>query len=328
MDQNEFRQKYESEMPMFKAWGDFVLSKIVKELPENFVENAIKIPLYGENHPRLKDINSLLAKAFIRKKRKYEEITDKIGIRFVVLLESHVMELKKIIENSPDWHYSKDRELDDWRRNDPRIFDYKSLHYIVYSKKTFDYNDEILINKDTPCEIQVRTLLQHAYAEMSHDKIYKSITKDIPADVKRLMAKSMALMETTDELLSKADETIDKFISDLSGSWVDVTMKTASTLTNDNYKGKDDSNNIYLLEELKKLLDNHNTNEYIKFLTAKPYIFDKIEENQMLMVEFRQLLTPLIYFLVEKESYNIKDYNVYSNNAMEQIFSDLGISYS
>ena len=110
--------------------------------------------------------------------------------------------------------------------------------------------------------------------------------------------------------------------------WVDVTIETASTLTDDNYKGKDDSNNIYLLEELKKLLDKHNTNEYIKFLTAKPYIFYKIEENQALMVEFRQLLTPLIYFLVEKESYHIKNYGVYSHNAMEQIFSDLGISYS
>ncbi|MFQ1017903.1 GTP pyrophosphokinase family protein [Gilliamella sp. BG7] len=327
MDQNEFRKKYESEMPMFKAWGDFVLSRIVNKLPENFVENAIKIPLYRENHPRLKDINSLLAKAFIRKKRNYEEITDKIGIRFVVLLESHVMALKNIIENSPDWRYSKDRELDDWRKNDPRIFDYKSLHYIVYSKKIFNY-DGISINKDTPCEIQVRTLLQHAYAEMSHDKIYKSITKDIPAEVKRLMAKSMALMETTDELLSKADETIDIFISELSGSWVDVTIKIANKLTNDNYDAKDNSNNIYLLEELKELLDKYSIDEYIKFLTAKPYIFNKIEENQMLMVEFKQLLTPLIYFLVEKESYNIKDYDVYSHNAMEQIFSDLGISYS
>ncbi|OCG34804.1 MULTISPECIES: GTP pyrophosphokinase [unclassified Gilliamella] len=327
MDQNEFRKKYESEMPMFKAWGDFVLSRIVNKLPENFVENAIKIPLYRENHPRLKDINSLLAKAFIRKKRNYEEITDKIGIRFVVLLESHVMALKNIIENSPDWCYSKDRELDDWRKNDPRIFDYKSLHYIVYSKKNFNY-DGISINKDTPCEIQVRTLLQHAYAEMSHDKIYKSITKDIPAEVKRLMAKSMALMETTDELLSKADETIDIFISELSGSWVDVTIKIANELTNDNYDAKDNSNNIYLLEELKELLDKYSIDEYIKFLTDKPYIFNKIEENQMLMVEFKQLLTPLIYFLVEKESYNIKDYDVYSHNAMEQIFSDLGISYS
>lgn len=327
MDQDEFRQKYESEMPMFKAWGDFVLSRIVNKLPENFVENAIKVPLYRENHPRLKDINSLLAKAFIRKKREYEEITDKIGIRFVVLLESHVMALKNIIENSPDWYYSKDRELDDWRKNDPRIFDYKSLHYIVYSKTTFNC-DGISINKDTPCEIQVRTLLQHAYAEMSHDKIYKSITKDIPAEVKRLMAKSMALMETTDELLSKADETIDIFISELSGSWVDVTIKIASKLTNDNYNGKDNSNNIYLLEELKELLDKYSTEEYIKFLTDNSYIFNNIEENQMLMVEFKQLLTPLIYFLVEKESYNIKDYDVYSHNAMEQIFDDLGISYS
>lgn len=327
MDQDEFRQKYESEMPMFKAWGDFVLSRIVNKLPENFVENAIKVPLYRENHPRLKDINSLLAKAFIRKKREYEEITDKIGIRFVVLLESHVMALKNIIENSPDWYYSKDRELDDWRKNDPRIFDYKSLHYIVYSKTTFNC-DGISINKDTPCEIQVRTLLQHAYAEMSHDKIYKSITKDIPAEVKRLMAKSMALMETTDELLSKADETIDIFISELSGSWVDVTIKIASKLTNDNYNGKDNSNNIYLLEELKELLDKYSTEEYIKFLTDNSYIFNNIEENQMLMVEFKQLLTPLIYFLVEKESYNIKDYDVYSHNAMEQIFSDLGISCS
>ena len=29
------------------------------------------------------------------------------------------------------------------------------------------------IEKDTPCEIQIRTLEQHAYAELSHDYVYK-----------------------------------------------------------------------------------------------------------------------------------------------------------
>ena len=48
------------------------------------------------------------------------------------------------------------------------------------------------------CEIQIRTLLQHAFAEVSHDSTYKGPYKN-DKGILRHLAKSMALMEATDD---------------------------------------------------------------------------------------------------------------------------------
>ncbi|MCC2018497.1 hypothetical protein QM121_09360 [Enterobacter hormaechei] len=53
--------------------------------------------------------------------------------------------------------------------------------------------------KQICCEVQVRTLLQHAYAELVHDSVYKPVGI-VPKSAERHIARSMALMETTDDL--------------------------------------------------------------------------------------------------------------------------------
>ncbi|MCV5435110.1 (p)ppGpp synthetase, partial [Escherichia coli] len=63
---------------------------------------------------RLKDISSLIEKAFYRSKNyqnPYKEITDKVGVRFVVLLTDDIPIIKEIIENFNLWEYSEDRDF-------------------------------------------------------------------------------------------------------------------------------------------------------------------------------------------------------------------------
>jgi len=47
------------------------------------------------------------------------------------------------------------------------------------------------------CEIQVRTILQHAWAEIEHDLVYKS-PADIPFRVRRRFASLAGLLEIAD----------------------------------------------------------------------------------------------------------------------------------
>jgi len=66
----------------------------------------------------------------------------------------------------------------------------------THCKYVFEH-DEILAL--TTCEVQVRTLLQRAYAELSHDTSYKpSVT--LEGDVRLQIARAPALVETTDEI--------------------------------------------------------------------------------------------------------------------------------
>ena len=77
----------------------------------------------------------------------------------------------------------------------PEEFSYQSDHYIVKPKENYEATCKLDL---LTCEIQVRTILQHAYAEISHDTMYK---KDVTLSnqYKRKLASSMAFLEAADE---------------------------------------------------------------------------------------------------------------------------------
>lgn len=113
----------------------------------------------------------------------------------------------KEIEGEIDfWSAVKARDHEQEIEKNPFVFDYQSLHYVVRSTDKAKYDDE-KIPPNIPCEIQVRTLLQHAYSELTHDTIYKpSVTAT--SKMKRAAAKSMALIETTGDFFNEVDKLI------------------------------------------------------------------------------------------------------------------------
>ena len=203
MDQIEFLELYRQEKPIFQAWGEYLIKDINAELQSSGIDiNAfLKIPVIA----RVKDENSIIAKAFLRQDKHYtnpyEQITDKVGIRFVVLELSEISIIKDIIEKHSDWETSKDVDFETIRDEKPELFVYQSVHYIVRNCNELEYNG-VVIPAQTPCEVQIRTLLQHAYAELSHQTVYKS-NAQIDPTIKRKLARSMALIEATDELFKE-----------------------------------------------------------------------------------------------------------------------------
>lgn len=215
---DEFIEIFNREKIIYSSWGELVLQHICDCLAEKDMESILKItPSY-----RLKDISSLIEKAFYRSKNydnPYKDITDKVGVRFVVLLTDDIPIIKDIIEDCPIWEYSDDRDFIKEKEDKPYLFDYQSVHYVVKNLEPISIDENTLIPVGTPCEIQVRTLLQHAYAEVSHDSVYKCKAKP-SSDIKRRMARTIALMESTDELfllakneLNKSNAKIEKWAS-------------------------------------------------------------------------------------------------------------------
>lgn len=210
MDETTFLRTYAAEKPVLEAWGNFVTETILNGLKVKLgrkAETFIRIP----PRPRLKEDGSLVDKAFFRGKpyqNPYLEITDKIGVRFVVLLTKDVNTVNEVIEHGIHWKYSKDRDHKEEQEKRPLIFDYQSDHYILRSGVGLKF-DEVEIPEGLPCEVQIRTLLQHAYSELTHDTIYKTNTKP-GSDMYRVVARSMALLETADQQLTHVAETIGK----------------------------------------------------------------------------------------------------------------------
>ncbi|SEO47626.1 GTP pyrophosphokinase family protein [Mucilaginibacter sp. OK283] len=168
-----------------------------KSLMINLIKNLVekeKVVLH-QIVGRLKDSNSLSNK--IEKKgdkyRQLSDITDLVGLRIITYLESEVDIIAEILK--------KEFETDEENSIDKRIlkndqFGYRSLHIVLSlsaERIKFSEYSKFAFFK---CEIQIRSILQHAWAEIEHDLGYKGV--NIPDDFKRTFNRLAALLETAD----------------------------------------------------------------------------------------------------------------------------------
>ncbi|MDN5079521.1 RelA/SpoT domain-containing protein [Aliarcobacter butzleri] len=317
MTEKEFLDTYDSEKEILKAWGEFVSKKIIDTLETKGIDSSKFLKISASS--RVKDSQSLLAKAFYRGKNykdPYNDITDKVGTRFVALLEEDVRELCAIIENIDEWTYTKDRDYELERADEPFSFNYQSMHYIVKPKEIINYKN-INISQKISCEIQVRTLLQHAYSELTHDRVYK-VSFDPTSEVKRVVAKSMAFLETTDEYFQKVSE----LMLDLPIFKLYNKLKDKYSEINPNFKDASKVN-IHILNAYYTFINNNDFsdkedifNEFdktVKFNLGKTYLNDQ----------------PIIYFIYYMCNHhqNIfkKDW-IYTVEEYKKYFTQLGIS--
>lgn len=194
---DEFILEFNELTPSYEAWADLVTSEIITFIkgsgraPDEFFKVPPKI--------RVKEESSIRGKAGRYGITNFKaEIRDLVGIRFVVLLTSELQLVENAIKNSTKFRWEKVRDYGVQADSNPELFEYQSIHYIVWPAEEISLNGKI-IDRSIICEVQIRTLLQHAYAELTHDNIYKPI-QVVPSSARRLVARSMALMETTDEL--------------------------------------------------------------------------------------------------------------------------------
>ena len=135
-----------------------------------------------------------------------DSIDDRVGVRFVVLLAEHISLIEKIIE-SFGFSVSKDRDYEAEREEKPLEFSYQSVHLVVRPCEDEVHNGTV-VPAGTACEVQIRTLLQHAHSELTHDRLYKS-RREPPRGLHRSVARSMALIEATDDIFGDVAKQLD-----------------------------------------------------------------------------------------------------------------------
>lgn len=140
------------------------------------------------------------------------EITDICGIRIITYFKEDVDEVASIIENE----FSIDREnsVDKRKYEDPDRFGYQSLHYIVSLDKKRCLLAEYSRFSGLKAEIQIRTVIQHAWAEIEHDLGYKSASS-IPRPIKRRFHRLAAMLEVADEEFTTIKTTLQEYEEEL-----------------------------------------------------------------------------------------------------------------
>lgn len=310
---------------MLKLWGDTVIEQIKTNLTSKDLDISVflKIPV---SECRVKDEISAFSK-IVRKNytNPLHQMTDLVGARFVVLLTNDLKVLQEIIESNDSWVASKDSDYLDRIENNPELFDYQSIHYIVRSKKS-SLTDQLGISENLPCEIQIRTLLQHAYAELTHDNIYKPSISKIPYQARRLVARSMALMESTDELFCKTIEEINKVVevrNKINHDLQELYQKLFAESQNIDFQF-----NVEFLDAYYDRLSGTLSAEITEFIYSKQFIIDRIKERAVDSYLYQQPVILFIYWLVKNHDRDTQKTWPYEslNSDLSQIYSDLGTS--
>jgi putative GTP pyrophosphokinase len=133
------------------------------------------------------------------------EISDLSGIRIIAYYNEDVDVVSELLkaEFDVDWPNSSDRRV----ASRPEEFGYQSLHYVVRLNAARRNLLEWSHLRDLRAEIQVRTVLQHAWAAISHKIQYKR-ESEVPVLLRRKLFRLSALLEIADdEFLSLRDET-------------------------------------------------------------------------------------------------------------------------
>ena len=168
------------------------------------VEHQLRRILTEEGIPynaityRLKDRDSLSEK-IDRKQDKYTclgDLTDIAGVRVITYYSDDVDKVADIVER--EFKIDRDNSIDKREALESDRFGYCSVHYVVEMSterlKLREYQSFIGLK----CEIQIRSVLQHAWAEIEHDLGYKSeIT--IPKNIRRNFSRLAGLLEIADK---------------------------------------------------------------------------------------------------------------------------------
>ena len=176
-------EEFRAGLPQFKS----VAKEVYDTLKRTFEEAGL---LVAAIEYRVKAEDSLAGKLELKgqKYRTLADITDIIGLRVITFYIDDVDKVASAVERlfTVDWENSVDKR----KIHEIDSFGYLSLHYIC-SKKGFPYR----------FEIQMRTLLQHAWANMNHDTGYKSGV-EVPKEYLRNMSRLAGMLELADEQFS------------------------------------------------------------------------------------------------------------------------------
>lgn len=187
----ELEKWYTTERPLYENLANKVRLLIEDILKENGIE-------YHSITSRAKDVESVVNKAKLKKyKNPQSDIQDFAGIRVITFVKSDVIKACELIK--PQFEIDEVNSADKGEELGEDRVGYRSVHYVATFKDDRLSLPEYKKFAGLNFEIQIRTILEHAWADISHDRTYKfnnNLTN--VNDIRRRFALAAASLEMVD----------------------------------------------------------------------------------------------------------------------------------
>ena len=328
MNEAELKSVFESRRPALEALGQWVTQTILEALESQLGSKAavakfLQIP----PKPRVKETDSFLEKALVRKRKSdpLAEITDQVGVRFVVLLLEDIDRVGKVIESGP-WIAQKDRDFQQERLEKADYFAYQSDHFVIRTPSEFTFLG-VVIPIGLPCEIQIRTILQHAYAEMAHSSSYKPPVKLPEEDQKhinRSLAKGSALIETTDDVFGDIKRRLREYNEGITNLLV-CSSEIYRKITGENANPKTVLGEL-IAEQYRGLLKDVTPDKLKAWADTRPWLKESLLKKRAASVFYRDSVIILLGLLVTENETSVPKRWPVDGEYLEDFYTMLGIS--
>ncbi len=187
--------EYRDRLPVLNTIKEVVLDMLRRTLKDN---NMVVTAIEG----RVKTEKSLAGKLELKgnKYHTLDDITDIVGLRIITFFSDEVDIISALVEKMFDIDW--DNSVDKRKMLEIDRFGYMSLHYICRIPPSMCSDPAVPELNQIRFEIQMRSTLQHVWANMQHDMGYKSDV-EIPVEYQRNMSRLAGMLELADEQFSR-----------------------------------------------------------------------------------------------------------------------------
>ncbi|WP_368517502.1 GTP pyrophosphokinase family protein [Rhizobium sp.] len=165
---------------------------------------------------RTKSVGDCLSKA---KRKNYrnplKQLTDISGVRIILFFEHDIESVSNIIRSS--FRVDSENSLNKDDVLSANELGYRSVHFVCDLGEPRNLLPEYVGLKDLKFEFQVRTVLQHAWAELAHDRNYK-FSGQLPKHLERKLYLLAGQLELADKGFSELSSDIDAYMAGITDS--------------------------------------------------------------------------------------------------------------
>ena len=196
-------EEYRSQLPVFERLQEVVLNQLRRCLDDHNI-------LVSGLEARVKTEKSLTGKLELKgyKYRTLDDITDIVGARIITYYSDEVDLISALVEKQ--FHIDWENSVDKRKMLETDRFGYLSLHYVCRIPKELFFDPEMPELNQIRFELQMRSTLQHVWANMYHDMGYKSDV-EIPVEYQRNMGRLAGMLELVDEQFSRIRREINDY---------------------------------------------------------------------------------------------------------------------